>query len=154
MKIKKILSEECILDNLKATSKYEVIAELAAPLIQKYKDLDPEEVVKVLLDREELGSTGIGEGVAIPHGKLKSSQQVIAVFGRSITGVPFNCHDDKLAHFFLVLLAPESMTGHHLQILARLSKIFKGSHFRSKLLKAKTALEIYDNIITEDEKLL
>src|SRR3989338_7120125 len=121
MKIKQILTKECIAANLKATNKEEAISELAGLLTLRFPELDREAVVRILLEREALGSTGIGNGVAIPHGKLSSVTQIVTGFGRSLTGIPFECQDGKPAHLFFVLLAPEKAASLHLKAWARLS---------------------------------
>ncbi len=152
MKIKQILSKNCIIGRLKAVSKNEVIQELAEMLGQCHPELTQEETSRILMERERLGSTGIGNGVAIPHGKVGSLTQIVAGFGRSLEGVPFDSQDGRPAHLFFVLLAPENAASLHLKALARLSRLLKDLHFRNKLLEAKDVDQIYNEIVNEDEK--
>ena len=152
MKISDMLLEDCVLPNLKATSKTAAIQELAQALAQSYPEAGVEELTKILLDREKLGSTGIGSGVAIPHGKLASLDKIIAAFGRSEAGVNFDSQDGEPAHLFFVLVAPENSAGMHLKALAKLSRILKNSGFRQKLLATEDQGELYKIIVEEDQK--
>lgn len=152
MKISQILTKECILAHVNAKTKDDVILELSALLAERHKNLASEQIVQVLTEREKLGSTGIGNGVAIPHGKIPGIEQIITAFGRSLEGVDFDSQDGKPAHLFFVLLAPENAASLHLKALARLSRLLKDVNFRNKLIEAKTQDEIYQEIISEDEK--
>lgn len=152
MKISDMLLEDCVLPNLKATSKTEVIQELAQALSQSYPEAGVDELTKILMDREKLGSTGIGSGVAIPHGKLASLDKIIAAFGRSEAGVNFDSQDGEPAHLFFVLIAPENSAGMHLKALAKLSRILKNSGFRQKLMATEDQGELYKIIVEEDQK--
>jgi len=150
MKIVEILSPKGIIANLRGKGKPEVISELVDVL--PLGDLDKTKVVQVLLDRERLGSTGIGDGVAIPHGKLPGLGSIMAAFGRSLKGVEFDSLDGNPAHLFFVLLAPEDSAGLHLKALARISRLFKDGRFRRGLMAAKDEEEIYRLFLEEDEK--
>jgi PTS system nitrogen regulatory IIA component len=108
-------------------------------------------MVNTLLEREKLGSTGIGDGVAIPHGKLVNLEELIVSFGRSKEGVEFDAMDGKPAHIFFLLMAPEDTTGKHLKALAKISKMLKDSTFRKKLLEAKSKDELYMIIADKDD---
>jgi len=152
MKIAQILTKECILSNITAQNKHDIIIELGALLAEHHKNLSSEQVVQVLTEREKLGSTGIGNGVAIPHGKIPGIEQIITAFGRSLDGVEFDSQDGKPAHLFFVLLAPENAASLHLKALARLSRLLKDVNFRNKLIEAKTVDDIYHEIVSEDEK--
>ena len=152
MKIKQILDKNCVVPQLSASTKEEVVAELAEILSKCYPEISREETVAILLEREKLGSTGIGNGIAIPHGKLPALTQIVTGFGRSSAGIPFDSQDGKPAHLFFVLLAPENAASLHLKALARLSRLLKDVHFRNKLMEAKDETEIYNEIILEDEK--
>ena len=94
-------------------------------MLKVENSLDRQEVIRVLQERERLGSTGIGEGVAIPHGKLKDLKRLLISFGRSRSGVDFDSMDGKPAHLFFLLVAPEESVGVHLKTLARISKLLK-----------------------------
>jgi PTS system nitrogen regulatory IIA component len=152
MKIKQILSKTCIISRLQATTKEGVIEELADLLAKNFPDISREETKRILVEREKLGSTGIGNGVAIPHGKLPNLTQIVTGFGRSAEGIPFDSQDGKPAHLFFVLLAPENAASLHLKALARLSRLLKDVHFRNKLMEAKDENELYGEIVNEDEK--
>lgn len=152
MKIKQILSKSSVIANLSSRTKDDAIIELATMLAANFETLSKDEMIQILLEREKLGSTGIGNGVAIPHGKIPSLSQIITGFGRSVGGIPFDSQDGKPAHLFFVLLAPENAASLHLKALARLSRLLKDVHFRNKLLDAGDADQIYSEIVGEDEK--
>lgn len=152
MKIKQILDKNCVVSALSGTTKQAVVQELAELLTKHHPQLANQEVFQVLMEREELGSTGIGNGIAIPHGKLASLSQIVTGFGRSIPGVSFDSQDGKPAHIFFVLLAPENAASLHLKALARLSRLLKDLHFRNKLMEAKDVDDLYNEIVSEDEK--
>jgi PTS system nitrogen regulatory IIA component len=153
MRISDILQVDAIEADLKAKGKQEVLAELVDTLLKVETRLDRDEVVKVLLEREKLGSTGIGDGIAIPHGKLKGLKDLIICFGRSRTGVEFDSMDGKPVHLFFLLIAPEESIGIHLKTLARISKLLKDSMVRQRLLEASTAEEFFSIIAEEEDKL-
>lgn len=152
MKIKQILTKNCVLGQVTSTTKEGVIEELATLLAQSNPAIPREETIQILLEREKLGSTGIGNGVAIPHGKLGTLSQIVTGFARSTEGIAFESQDGKPAHIFFVLLAPENAASLHLKALARLSRLLKDSHFRNKLMEAADADQIYNEIVNEDEK--
>ena len=152
MKIKQVLALECVEARLKATNKDEAIRELAEMMSKTCLEVSADEIYKILVEREQLGSTGIGNGVAIPHGKLPTLNQIVTGFARSVEGVAFDSQDGKPAHLFFVLLAPGNAASLHLKTLARLSRLLKDVHFRNKLIEAKDGTEIFNDIISEDEK--
>ena len=151
MKIVEFLRPDCILDNLTGQTGPAVLAELCRPLAQAHK-VDGQRLLETLLEREKLGSTGIGEGVAIPHGKVAALPALLASFGRSQAGVDFRAIDGRPTHLFFALFAPENSAGAHLKALARISRIFKNPGFREAILKAPDAAEIFRLIETEDAK--
>ena len=153
MKINEILTLETILVEVKANNKENSIKELAGFLCKNHAIADKSELVRVLLEREKLGSTGIGENVAIPHAKMKGLNQIIAAFGISKNGVEFDSLDQKPVNFIFLLLAPENATGIHLKALARISRLLKNQEFKSKLLNASNREDIYNIILNEDSKL-
>jgi PTS system nitrogen regulatory IIA component len=152
MNLSQFISPEAVIHELKAKDKPSVLAELVAPLIRLESGLRKEELVRILLEREKLGSTGIGDGIAIPHGKVSNLGRLLISFGRSAQGVEFDSMDSKPAHLFFLLLAPESSTGSHLTALARLSRLLKNQTFREDLLEAPDAPTIYNLILSQDEK--
>jgi len=149
MKILDNLKPQAIVPELKATDKNGVLNELSAVLAE-VSGASQEEMVRVLLDRERLGSTGIGGGVAIPHGKLQSLDSLLLAFGRSRQGVDFEAMDGKPTHLFFLLLAPEDSTGGHLKMLARISRLLKDSVFRESLMNAGNGNDLYAIFEQED----
>ncbi len=153
MKILDALHKDAILSELKSLDKKGVLEELVAPVAQ-ISGLSHDHLVRVLMDRERLGSTGIGSGIGIPHGKLKDLDSLILGFGLSKKGVDFESMDGSPTHIFFLLITPENSTGIHLKLLARISKILKNETFREKLLNAENRDEIYSIIMEEEEKAL
>jgi len=151
MKILDVLDEGSVIADLKGRSKPEVLEELAAP-VARLANEELRDVVEVLLERERLGSTGIGGGIGIPHGKLKRLDRMVIGFGLSRKGVDFDSLDGEPTRIFFLLMAPESSTGLHLKLLARISRILKNEPFRERLLQAKSAEEITAIIKEEDEE--
>jgi PTS system nitrogen regulatory IIA component len=151
MQITDMFDKDYIIEELKATSKRAVLAELSEIFSREQKGPAPGAMVDVLLEREKLGSTGIGDGIAIPHGKLKNLDRLVISFGRSRQGIDFDAIDGKPVHIFFLLMAPESSTGQHLKALAKISRMLKDPEFRNGLLEAKSAEEIYRKIAEKDE---
>lgn len=139
MKIIDLVNPQRILPSLQATTKKGVLEELATAVVQEFQTLDRQEVIKVLLERENLGSTGIGDNIAIPHGKLAKIDDLILCFGRSRPGINFDSMDGKPTHLFFLLLAPENSIGLHLKALAKISRLLKDSGFRRQLMEAPDA---------------
>lgn len=152
MKILDILPPASLIADLKGTSKLEVLDELACVLAASHPQIGKDRLVEVLLEREKLGSTAIGEGIAIPHGKMPRLPGVVAAFGRSGPGVDFQSLDGGLTQLFFLLVAPEDASGAHLKALARVSRLLRDKEFRRKLLEAENAEQIYAIIQAEDEK--
>lgn len=152
MKIVDFLREELVVPELVSTTKPAVLRELANHLAEHQPGVDRETLVRVLNEREALASTAIGEGIAIPHGKVNSVGQLVACAGRSRAGIDFESMDGRPTHLFFVLVAPESSTGAHLKALARISRLFKDGDFRGRLLAAGSTSEMYRTIVDEDAK--
>src|SRR5712692_1803687 len=153
MKITDILSEDLVVPALAGRSKGDVIEELADAVAERHRgEVDRDRLVGALEDREKLNSTALGEGVAIPHGKLPGLKRVIAAFGRSPGGVDFSSLDGKPTHLFFLLVAPEDSAGAHLKALARISRLLKDESFRQRLMRAATAADLYRTIREEDDK--
>ncbi len=151
MKIVEFLRPEAVNASLSGQAAQAVLSELCRPLAAGQR-VDGQRLLETLLEREKLGSTGIGEGVAIPHGKVAGLPGLMASFGRSAAGVDFRAIDGKPTHLFFTLFAPENSAGAHLKALARISRIFKNPGFRDAIMKAPDAAEIYRLIETEDAK--
>ncbi len=151
MQITDMFKKEYIIEELKAKTKRAVLAELSEIFTRFHAGIQNEAMVEVLLDREKLGSTGIGDGIAIPHGKLKGLDSLVISFGRSREGIDFDSIDGKPVHIFFLLMAPESSTGQHLKALAKISRMLKDPDFRNGLMSAKNAEELYRKIADKDE---
>ncbi|MBW2194364.1 MAG: PTS sugar transporter subunit IIA [Deltaproteobacteria bacterium] len=151
MKILDNLNQKAIISKLNATDKNGVLNELSTALAEASGG-NQEEMMRVLLDRERLGSTGIGGGIAIPHGKMKSLDSLSMAFGRSHKGVNFETMDGKPAYLFFLLLAPQDSTGGHLKMLARISQLLKDSVFKERLINAADQRELYATFEEEDKE--
>ena len=151
MKISDFLNPELILPELAARTKEEVLTELADRIARNFPGVSAEKLLRILKEREKLGSTGIGDGFAIPHGKSKSIDQMIISFGRSRAGIPFDSLDGKPAHYFFVLIAPENSAGDHLKALAKISRFLKNSLFKESLAKAEGQAELQKLIQDQDD---
>ncbi|MCJ7547286.1 MAG: PTS sugar transporter subunit IIA [Deltaproteobacteria bacterium] len=151
MKITDILHKDSIIGELTSRDKKGVLEELVSVLVEHGRLKRKEKPVQVLLERERLGSTGIGDGIAIPHGKLKDIKSMICAFGRTREGIDFQSIDEKPSHLFFLLFAPQESAGEHLQALARLSRILKDGQLRKRLMEAASDKEIYRLIAEEDE---
>jgi nitrogen PTS system EIIA component len=150
--IRDLLQGELIIEEIQSTDKVEVIREFARLLKSTRKVEDEEHLVRVLLERESLGSTGIGDGVAIPHGKLPMLSEMIIAFGRSSRGIAFDSMDAKPVHLIFLLVTPEDRPGEHLRALARISRILKNPSLRQQLRQATYRDEIRRLIYEEDRK--
>lgn len=152
MIISELLNPEAVVADIQSRDKGKVLAELTDALVASDASLQRDEVIQVLLERERLGSTGIGDGVAIPHGKLKGIPELMLAFGRSRVGVDFDSMDGKPAHLFFLLIAPEESVGVHLKTLARISKLLKDSAVRQRLLDAGDRKDLYQIILDEEDQ--
>lgn len=150
MRICDVLGKETILADLKARNKKGLLEELVAP-VSEIADVNQQDLVKVLMEREQLGSTGIGGGIGIPHGKMKEIDSLVLGFGLSREGVDFESLDGRPTHIFFLLITPENSTGLHLKLLARISRILKNEPFKDRLLNATSGDEIMEIIKGEDE---
>lgn len=152
MKIVDLIKRDMVVPALIATEKRGILEELAAYMSGHHPRIDRASLSKVLIEREQLASTAIGEGVAIPHGKLSSVGEIVACLGRAPAGVEFDSMDGQPTYLFFVLVAPESSTGAHLKALARISRVFKDPEFRKRLLAAPDAEAMYQVVSDEDAK--
>jgi PTS system nitrogen regulatory IIA component len=154
MKIVDLLSsEQLVAPSLSGANKTAVLRELAEHLARQHGEIDAGRLVEVLWERERLGSTAIGDGIAIPHGKLPGLKGVVGAFGRHVAGVDFDSLDGSPTHLFFLLVAPEESVGQHLKALARVSRLLKDRSFRDKLISAPDSAAIFRLIREEDEKL-
>lgn len=151
MKILDILPKKAIIPDLKSRTKKQVLEELIEAVLGERPDLDRERLMAVLLERERLGSTGIGDGIAIPHGKMRDLDRLILSFGKSSVGVDFESMDGKPVHLFFLLVAPENCAGIHLRALAKIARLLKNVSVRKRLLGVSTEEEVWAVIQEEDE---
>jgi PTS system nitrogen regulatory IIA component len=149
--ISNLLSEDLIVPDMEATGRDEVFEKLIDRLSDDGLLDSSDEALEALRDREEILSTGIGEGLAIPHAKMDSLDEFLAAFARIPDGVDFKSLDGKPAHLVFLLLSPKGEAGRHVRVLARVSRILKNASFRERLLDAETAEDIYDLILEADE---
>jgi PTS system nitrogen regulatory IIA component len=152
MKIIAILQPDDIIPALVAETKDGVLAELAGRVEERHPGLMRQELLQILQERERLGSTGIGDGIAIPHGKLREARDLVMLFGRSRTGVDFNALDGRPVYLFFLLVAPDDAIGIHLKMLARISRILKDPTVRKALLEAPDAPAIHAIIREQDSR--
>lgn len=150
MKVMDFLCSEAMILDLKSQDKKSAITELVESLQKSKKIKKAQEVIDAVLEREKLGSTGIGQGVAIPHGKTDSVPEQVGVLGISQKGVEFNSLDGEPVHLIFLLVGPVEVAGQHLKALARISRLFKDKFFRQNLKEAKSAADIVKIIQQED----
>ena len=152
MKVIDFLQQGAIIAELSATTKAATLVEIADHMATLNPRVDAAELRRVLEERELLASTAIGDGIAIPHGKLDSVSQLVGTLGRSVPGLEFDSIDGKPTHLVFMLVAPASSTGIHLKALARLSRLFRDALFRQRLIEAPDAPAMYRVITEEDAK--
>ena len=153
MKIMEILVKESVILDLGVRTKREVLAEMAASLAKVEPQIEAGRLLDVLMEREALQSTGIGEGVAIPHGKLPGLQRLVASFARSRAGIDFESIDGQPTHHFFLLVVPEHSGGQYLKALARISRFFRDPAFRQNLAEGEALEDVIRAIEEEDAKL-
>jgi len=141
MKILDALTHDTIIVDLQSNDKKGILEELVAP-VASAAGIEAADLVKVLMEREQLGSTGIGGGIGIPHGKLKDLDNLILGFGLSRQGVDFESMDGRPTYIFFLLITPENSTGLHLKLLARISRLLKNETFKEKLMQAGNADDV------------
>jgi PTS system nitrogen regulatory IIA component len=151
MKILDVLQKETILDNLKSRDKKGLIEELSKPIALQ-AGVKHEHLVRMLMERERLGSTGIGDGIGIPHAKIRDLESLYLGFGLSRKGVDFESMDGRPTYIFFLMITPEDSTALHLKVLARIAKILRKETVREKLLGAAGVDDIFDVIGEEDEE--
>jgi nitrogen PTS system EIIA component len=152
MKVVDFLRSDCVLPSLRGNSKSAVLSELAEHLASVQPGIDSVTLSRALAERELLASTAIGDGIAIPHGRLDSADNLVGVLGRSIAGLDFDSIDGKPTHLIFMLVAPAAATGAHLKALARLSRLFRDALFRQRLLEAADREVMFQTIKEEDAK--
>ena len=152
MRIEDILAPEMVVAELKATTKAGILDELASLAATQHPEIDRARLIEALDEREKLTTTALGDGVAIPHGRLPGLRRVFAAFGRSSAGVDFQAIDQKPTYLFFLLVAPEESAGAHLKALARISRLSKDEGFRTRLRNAPDADALYRTVREEDAR--
>jgi PTS system nitrogen regulatory IIA component len=153
MKIMDILVRDAVILNLDVRSKREALVEMSAALAKVEPQIEADRLLEVLLERETLQSTGIGEGVAIPHGKMAGLDRLVASFARSPGGIDFESIDGRPTQHFFLLVVPEHSGGQYLKALARISRFFRDAAFRQQLIEAESLDDVVRAIEEEDAKL-
>jgi len=158
MKLTEILPKDRIIPRLDAREKALVLHELVhngflGGRTRGLDDDDEDRLVKVLEERERLGSTGIKDGLAIPHGKVSGLPDLSACLGLCPEGIAYGAFDGELSRVFLVLLSPETCGSEHLKALARISRLFSAGHLQRRLMEPQTADEIFEILAAEDARL-
>lgn len=151
MKISDFLSPDAVIDSLASSDREGVLRELSERFAAVEPRLAAEQVLQVLEERERLGPTAVGNGVAIPHGKVAGLPGLLGCFARAPAAIPFGASDPEGSRLFFALLAPENAAGAHLRALARISRLLRRDELRQALLDAKDAQSIYNLLVTEDE---
>lgn len=149
MRIVDFIRDDLIIPQLRARDPDGAIGELGDLLAGHLAEVSEEDIVRVLAERERQGSTAIGGGVAIPHAKLPGIRSAVACVGRSSRGIDFGSPDGKPTHLFFGLIAPEGAHGEHLKALARISHSLRNGDFRTRLMAARSAREIYELLAAE-----
>lgn len=153
MRLADVLKEDYIITDIKARGKRQLLEEMVSCAASRVDGVDAEMVLNAILEREKLGSTGIGHGVAIPHGKIKGITEIRVFFGRSRPGVDFDSMDRQPVYLFFMIVAPENSTAAHLKILAGISHLLKNQEFRHRLTTAETAGDVYRVIVEADRRM-
>ncbi len=152
MKITEFLDKKGIKIGIQSTDKEDVLKELVGVLAEVQDIGDQKNIVKALIERENLGSTGIGQGIAIPHGKTDKVKELVAVLGISQKGVNFESLDGEHVYILFLLVAPKESAGPHLKALAQISRLLRDSYFCELMRRCKTPDEVFDLIRREEEK--
>ena len=154
MLIMDFLSKKAIVTDIKSTKKEDVIKELVDSLIDsgEIEKRCRNKLIDALMSRESLGSTAIGQGIAIPHAKSDCVTKLLAAFGLSKKGVDFDSLDGELAYIFFLLVAPQDSAGPHLKALAHISRLLKDKYFRDTLRSCQDDKSVIKIISQEDEK--
>lgn len=150
MKIADIISPDAFIAHLRSQTKMDVLRELSEKVEIHLPSLRAENLSSILMERERLGSTGIGDGIAIPHGKSPQLDRLVAAFGRSIPGIPFDSMDGKPTHLIFLLAGPTGSTGMQLKALTRISRLLMDESFRQRLMAANGEDELWGIFQAED----
>jgi PTS system nitrogen regulatory IIA component len=152
MKIVDIISPDAIIPHLRSQTKEDVLRELAERVERNMPSIEADILTTILMERERLGSTGIGDGIAIPHGKSPRLDRLVAAFGRSLPGVSFDSMDGKPTHLIFLLAGPAESTGMQLKALTRISRLLVNETFRQRLMAAGDAGDLWRIFRKEDDR--
>ena len=152
MTLLEILSPEAIVVDLQGETKEEIIAELSKLVAKNCQIANSDDIFQAVIEREKIMSTGIGDGIAIPHGKSDSVDKLVAALGTKRRGVDFEALDGEPAYVFFLLVSPTNISGPHIKALARISRYLKNEEFKKRLIAAHTSDDIISIIRTEEEK--
>lgn len=152
MRLADILTVERVTVGLRAPDKPSALRALAKLFVDDDPELDADAIAYVFNEREQIASTGIGDGVAIPHGRMFGVERLVAAVGIAADGIDFDAIDGRPAYIFVALLGPKLHAGDHLKALARFSRLLRDAEVRSRLLAAKTRDEALDILVTEDQR--
>ena len=150
MQISDLLTPETILPDLKATSKKQALQEIAS-YASSQLNIEDRTILDVLLERERLGSTGVGEGVAIPHGKLIKLNKLYLLFAKLAKPIPFDATDGRPVDLMFLLLTPENAGGDHLTALAKVSRLLHNEKICNLLRGSENAEAIYSAILESEQ---
>ena len=152
MTLLEILSPEAIVVNLQGETKEEIIAELSKLVAKNCQIANSDDIFQAVIEREKIMSTGIGDGIAIPHGKSDSVDKLVAALGTKRRGVDFEALDGEPAYVFFLLVSPTNISGPHIKALARISRYLKNEEFKKRLIAAHTSDDIISIIRTEEKQ--
>ena len=151
MQLSEIINVNRIRNDVDVKSKKRVLEELSHLVVEDQPQLDANDIFDSLISRERLGATGLGYGIAIPHGRIKNCQKITGAFIQLKNGVDFNTSDNLSVDILFALIVPEESTDEHLQVLALLASMFNQEIFRDKLRKSNSAEETYQLLTTWQE---
>lgn len=154
MKVSEILTTKNIIPSLKATTKKDAINELINLFENDERVINLEEIRNSIFSREEIMSTGVGKGFAIPHGKTNATTEVLSAFGIARTPIDFQSLDGNPVQLIFLLIGRDNMVSMHIKLLSRISRLMNEDEFRKKILNADTSEELYKIFKEEEEKLI
>lgn len=152
MKITNIIGLESVSSDLQSNGKMDVLSELGTLLSNRIPEIPEDAITKTLVERERLATTGVGGGIAIPHGKLAGINSIVAAIGISKTGIDFGAIDNGPVHIFFALVAPLNSSGDHLRALAQISRILKDPDNRDRFRSARDPQQLLEVLKEEDGK--
>jgi PTS system nitrogen regulatory IIA component len=150
MKLQETLTADCTFSAVKLSSKKRILERICAIAVNKVPDLDQKQLLKSILEREKMGSTGIGNGIAIPHGRLTNTKKVIAIVLTSEAPIPFDAIDNRAVDIFVALFVPENSCDEHLQTLQSIAQLFSDKIFCKRIRKCLTDDELFQLIQQAD----